>query len=93
MRGMDCSGLVVWAYGQIGVSVPRTSQEQATVGQPVAREDLQPGDIVTFYPNASHAALYSGEGRVIHASTYGRPVAEVPLDQAGPFHEARRPTI
>lgn len=86
----DCSGLVVWAYAQVGIPVPRTSQQQATAGRPVDRGALEPGDVVTFYPNASHAALYSGAGMVIHASTYGRPVAEVPLAAAGPFHNARR---
>ena len=90
LRGMDCSGFIVWAHAQIGVTVPRTSQQQAAAGQPVARDQLQPGDVVTFYPDASHAALYSGAGRVIHASTHGRPVAEVPLADAGPFHNARR---
>lgn len=86
----DCSGLIFWAYAQIGITVPRTSQQQAIGGQPVDRNDLQPGDVVTFYPDASHAALYTGGGNVIQASTYGRPVQEVPLEQAGPFHNARR---
>ncbi|SRX93551.1 protein NLP/P60 family, peptidoglycan lytic protein [Corynebacterium glutamicum ATCC] [Mycobacterium shimoidei] len=86
----DCSGLVVWSYAQIGVAVPRTSQQQAAAGQPVARDELEPGDVVTFYPTASHSAIYSGGGMVIHASTYGRPVAEVPLPAAGPWHNARR---
>lgn len=86
----DCSGLVVWAYRQIGVHLPRTSQAQATGGQPVSRNDLEPGDVVVYYPNASHVGLYAGDGRVIHASTTGRPVAEVPIDAAGPFNRARR---
>lgn len=86
----DCSGLVVWAYGQAGVTVPRTSQQQAAAGQPVDRADLQPGDVIAYYPNASHIGIYAGAGQVIHASTYGRPVAEVPIDQAGPYRNARR---
>lgn len=86
----DCSGLVVWAYQQIGVAVPRTSQALAAGGQPVDPDQLEPGDVVTFYPGATHAALYAGDGMVIHASTYGRPVAEVPLAAAGPFNSARR---
>ena len=86
----DCSGLVVWAYAQTGVSVPRTSQAQAAGGTAVARADLQPGDVIAYYPNASHVALYVGAGLVIHASTYGRPVAEVPIDAAGPYNRARR---
>jgi len=86
----DCSGLVVWSYAQAGVDVPRTSQQQASVGQPVNRADLQPGDIVIFYPDASHVGIYAGGGDVIHASTAGRPVAEVPLANAGPYRNARR---
>lgn len=89
-NAFDCSGLVVWAYAQVGVQLPHSSQALAVGGQPVARDDLEPGDVVTFYPNASHAAIYSGDGLVIHASRAGRPVAEVPLPQAGPFHNARR---
>lgn len=86
----DCSGLVVWAYAQAGISVPRTSQQQANAGQPVDRADLQPGDIVIYYPTASHVGIYVGDGDVIHASMPGRPVTEVPIDAAGPYRNARR---
>lgn len=86
----DCSGLVVWSFAQAGIAVPRTSQQQANAGQPVARADLEPGDIVIYYPDASHVGIYVGAGDVVHASTYGRPVAEVPVDAAGPFRNARR---
>lgn len=88
----DCSGLVVWSYGQAGIVVPRTSQQQASAGVPVARADLEPGDIVIYYLDASHVGIYVGGGDVIHASTYGRPVAEVPIDAAGPYRNARRLT-
>lgn len=90
LRGMDCSGLVQWSFAQVGISVPRTSQQQAMTGRPVARADLMPGDVIVFYPNASHVGIYAGAGEVIHASTYGRPVAEVPIDAAGPWKTARR---
>lgn len=91
-NAFDCSGLVVWSFAQAGVRVPRTSQQQASAGQPVARADLEPGDIVIYYANASHVGIYAGDGDVIHASTYGRPVAEVPIDAAGPYRNARRLT-
>lgn len=90
LDGMDCSGLVVWAYKQIGVTVPRTSQALARNGTPVKRGNLQPGDVISFYPSASHVAIYAGHGQVIHASTYGQPVAEVPMREAGPVHNIRR---
>lgn len=90
LTGMDCSGLVQWAFAQVGISVPRTSQQQASAGQPVGRDQLQPGDVIVFYRDASHVGIYAGAGEVIHASTYGRPVAEVPIDAAGPYRAARR---
>lgn len=86
----DCSGLVQWSYAQAGLSVPRTSQAQAAGGQPVARDQLQPGDIVVYYPDASHVALYVGAGNVVEASTYGVPVQQVSVDAAGPYNQARR---
>lgn len=86
----DCSGLVVWAHNQAGISVPRRSQDQAVGGIAVSRSELEPGDIITYYSGASHVGIYVGGGMVVHASTYGKPVAEVPIDAAGPFHNARR---
>lgn len=88
----DCSGLIVWAYQQAGIALPRTSQQLANTGQPVPRTELQPGDIIIYYPDASHVGLYTGAGNVIHASTYGIPVQEVPIDAAGPYNHARRTT-
>ncbi|WP_068275973.1 NlpC/P60 family protein [Aldersonia kunmingensis] len=85
----DCSGLVQWAYRQVGKSLPRTSQAQAEAGTPVNREDLQPGDVVTFYSDASHVGLYAGNGLVLHASTFGVPVGVSPMSRM-PFHNARR---
>jgi len=86
----DCSGLIVWSFAQAGIAVPRTSQQQANAGMPVARADLEPGDVVVFYSNASHVGIYEGDGMVIHAPTPGRPVVEVPIDAAGPYRSARR---
>lgn len=88
--GFDCSGLVMWAFQQAGISLPHSSQAQAQGGQPVAMSDLQPGDVVTFYSDASHSGIYVGDGMVIHSSTYGQPVRVVPMNAAGPVHDARR---
>ncbi|OBH82249.1 endopeptidase [Mycobacterium scrofulaceum] len=88
--GFDCSGLVMWAFQQAGISLPHSSQAQAQGGQPVALSDLQPGDVITFYNDASHSGLYVGDGMVIHSSTYGQPVRVVPMNAAGPVHDARR---
>ena len=75
----DCSGLMLWAYQQIGKSIPRTSQAQIAGGTSVPLEDLQPGDIVGYYPGVTHVGMYIGNGQVVHASTYGVPVQVVPL--------------
>ena len=85
----DCSGLIKWAFLQEGKSLPRSSQALAAGGQDVAINALQPGDIVTFYEDASHAGIYIGEGNMVHASTYGTPVKVAPISSA-PIYNARR---
>jgi cell wall-associated NlpC family hydrolase len=88
--GFDCSGLVMWAFQQAGVALPHSSQALAHGGQPVALSDLQPGDVLTFYSDASHAGIYIGDGLMVHSSTYGVPVRVVPMDSSGPIYDARR---
>ncbi|WP_421840079.1 peptidoglycan hydrolase RipC [Mycobacterium sp.] len=88
--GFDCSGLVMWAFKQAGVALPHSSQALANGGQPVALSDLQPGDVLTFYSDASHAGIYIGDGLMIHSSTYGVPVGVVPMNASGPIYDARR---
>ncbi len=88
--GFDCSGLVMWAFGQAGIALPHSSQAQANGGQPVSLSDLQPGDVLTFYSDASHSGIYVGDGMMIHSSTYGQPVRVVPMESSGPIHNARR---
>lgn len=85
----DCSGLTSWAFKQAGVSLPRTSRAQATVGTPVAKANLQPGDLVFFYKPVSHVGIYIGNGQVVHASTSGQPV-KIGNVSAMPFNSARR---
>ena len=88
--GFDCSGLVMWAFQQAGISLPHSSQALAQGGQPVALPDLQPGDVLTFYSDASHTGIYVGDGMMIHSSTYGVPVRVVPMNSSGPIYDARR---
>ncbi len=85
----DCSGLVVWAYKQVGKTLPRSSQAQAGGGTPVSRDQLQPGDVVLFYDDASHVGLYAGNGNILHASTFGVPV-KIESMAKFPFYGARR---
>lgn len=84
----DCSGLVQWSYAEAGVDLPRTSYGQLATGTPVGLDELQPGDLVSFY-GGGHSALYAGEGRIIHASTYGVGVTESSIGSM-PVTGARR---
>lgn len=85
----DCSGLMYWAYQQIGTTVPRTSAAQVSGGTSVSRDALQPGDIVGFYPGVTHVGMYIGDGKIVHASDYGIPVQVVSVDSM-PFAGAAR---
>jgi cell wall-associated NlpC family hydrolase len=76
--GFDCSGLVLHVFRAAwGVLLPRSAQEQSTVGTPVGIAELQPGDLV-FYNTRnraySHVGIYLGEGRFIHAPRPGQRV-------------------
>jgi len=64
----DCSGLVLRAWQQAGVTLPRTSAVQFAAGRRVAPADLRPGDLVFFYSPVSHVGLYIGGGKMINAS-------------------------
>jgi cell wall-associated NlpC family hydrolase len=75
--GFDCSGLVYWAYRQLGITLPRVAEDQAQVGVPVAPGDLQPGDVVFFADSSGyvhHEGLYIGGGRMVHAPQSGESV-------------------
>ncbi|MEU3529727.1 NlpC/P60 family protein [Streptomyces sp. NPDC038707] len=72
----DCSGLTSQAWAAAGHPVPRTSQEQWRRLPHVAVKDMRPGDLVIYFDDASHVALYIGDGTVIHAPRPGRTVTE-----------------
>ncbi len=73
-NSFDCSGLVVAAYRQVGISLYHQSQVQAGKGRSVSRANLQPGDLVFAYGNASHVAIYIGGGKIVQASNPRRGV-------------------
>jgi peptidoglycan DL-endopeptidase CwlO len=81
--GFDCSGLTQYAYAAAGISLPHSSKAQSTLGTPVSRSELLPGDIVYFYSPVSHVGIYIGDGKMVHARTFGSPVAVTSVDQAG----------
>ncbi len=88
-NAFDCSGLVMWAFKQVGVSLPRTAAAQSQVGTAVSKGDLQPGDLVFFYSPVSHVGIYLGGGKVLNATQSGEPV-QISNMAYMPFHNARR---
>ena len=64
--GTDCSGYTQSVYRHFGVSIPRTSGEQAGFGREIPYEDMEPGDLVCY---SGHVAMYIGGGRIVHASS------------------------
>jgi peptidoglycan DL-endopeptidase CwlO len=68
--GFDCSGLTMYVFAQLGVSLPHYAAAQFGMGVPVARSDLQPGDLV-FFDGLAHVGIYIGGGMMIHAPQTG----------------------
>ncbi len=71
-RGADCSGFVQSVLRNYGISLPRTSREQAKVGRAINSSQMRPGDLI-FYANSSgtinHVAMYIGNGQIVHAAS------------------------
>ncbi|RCW44053.1 cell wall-associated NlpC family hydrolase [Halopolyspora algeriensis] len=86
----DCSGLMYWAYQQVGVSIPRSSSAQAQTGKPVSASQLKPGDLVFYYSPVSHVGMYVGNGNVVHAPTAGSTVHVTGYRDVAPVNRMRR---
>ncbi len=71
-NGADCSGFVQSVMRNFGISLPRTSREQAKVGRAIKSSEMRPGDLI-FYANSSgtinHVAMYIGNGQIVHAAS------------------------
>jgi peptidoglycan DL-endopeptidase CwlO len=89
-NAFDCSGLVQYAWAAAGVSLPHSSRMQSTMGSAVSRSALQPGDLLFFYSPVSHVGMYVGNGKMVHASTYGVPVKVASIDSMPSYSHARR---
>ncbi len=76
----DCSGLVLWAYAQEGISLPHYTGDQWNMGVHVSRSQLQPGDLVFFFADISHVGLYIGNGLMVDAPSFGQDVMVQPID-------------
>jgi cell wall-associated NlpC family hydrolase len=75
----DCSGLVVWAYAQLGISLPHFTGALWNSGVHVSRAQLQPGDLVFFFADIGHVGIYVGNGYMLDAPTFGIPVGIHPV--------------
>ena len=75
--GFDCSGFTAWAWSHAGVYLPHSSAAQYSSLPQVAREDLQPGDLLFFYSPISHVSIYVGGDRMIHSPHTGSTVSVV----------------
>ncbi len=95
--GFDCSGFTQYVYGQLGVQLPRTSEDQATSGTAVASlAEAQPGDLVFFAGSdgtasaPGHVGIYVGNGNMIDAPYTGTTVQVQPVADAGPVVAIRQ---
>lgn len=86
----DCSGLMLWAWAQAGVSLPHFSGAQYEQTMRVGLQDLQPGDLIFYYHPIEHVAMYIGNEQMVEAPHAGAFVRAVPLRTAN-FSGAGRP--
>jgi cell wall-associated NlpC family hydrolase len=92
--GFDCSGLVMYAYAQVGVSLPHSSYAMWSEGVPVPEDQLESGDIV-FFDGLGHVGIYIGGGEFVHAPHTGTVVQVSSLEDgsyASSYDGARRIT-
>ena len=75
----DCSGLVMWAYEQVGISLQHFTGLQWNEGEHISRSQLEPGDLVFFFQDIGHVGLYIGNGMMVDAPTFGQPVQIQPV--------------
>ncbi|MFT4218882.1 MAG: NlpC/P60 family protein [Micropruina sp.] len=86
----DCSGLMLAAYRSVGVSLPHSSRAQSTLGRPVARDQLKPGDLLFFYSPIHHVGMYMGNGLFVHARNPRNDLEITKLSSYPAYQGARR---
>lgn len=83
-NSFDCSGLIEYVFKHVGIRTPRVAADQAHFGKPIARANIQPGDLIFFnwsgHGRAEHAGIYAGNGYMIHAPHTGTVVKKVKLN-------------
>ncbi|QOV35602.1 C40 family peptidase [Streptomyces ferrugineus] len=91
-KSYDCSGLTSKAWAHAGTRIPRTSQEQWAKLKRVPLTELRPGDLVVYFPDATHVALYLGKGKVVQAPRTGEKIKISPI-ASNPVLGAVRPEV
>ncbi|MER5209935.1 NlpC/P60 family protein [Streptomyces sp. NPDC002838] len=91
-KAYDCSGLTSQAWASAGTAIPRTSQEQWKQLKRIDVQDMRPGDLIIYFEDASHVAMYIGDGAMVHAP---RPKRTVTIAGAGsmPILAVVRPEV
>lgn len=81
-EGADCSGFVQSVYNEFGISLPRTSREQAVVGEQIALEDASPGDLIFYAEDGVvyHVVIYIGDGQSVQAMSTAAGIVTAPVD-------------
>jgi cell wall-associated NlpC family hydrolase len=79
--GFDCSGLVYWTYGRLGIDLPHSSYALYDRGRRVARSRMKAGDLL-FFSGLGHVGIYIGRGRMVHAPHSGTRVQVVSLSRS-----------
>ncbi|HET7043886.1 MAG TPA: C40 family peptidase [Gaiellaceae bacterium] len=87
--GFDCSGLVRFVYGRVGISLPHSSYADFGLGSSVAPGRLRPGDLV-FFDGLGHVGIYAGDGMFIHAPHSGTRVSYATLAAYGSTYDGAR---
>ena len=75
----DCSGLVKWAYAQVGINLPHYTVSQWNMGEHISKSQLEPGDLVFFFPTIEHVGIYVGDGLMLDAPQTGQVVQIQPV--------------
>jgi cell wall-associated NlpC family hydrolase len=88
----DCSGLTLRAWAQVGVYLPHKAALQRTSTPSVSRANLKLGDLVFYYSPIHHVGVYVGNGKIMHAPSFGDHVRMADMDEAGPINSFGRPS-
>ncbi|NDU71865.1 NlpC/P60 family protein [Actinomadura sp. DSM 109109] len=79
IKGFDCSGLTLYAYAQVGITLGHYTGSQYNAGTHVSMSQLKPGDLVFFHSDLHHVGLYIGNGKMVHAPQTGDVVKIAPI--------------